>query len=110
MAERRIHQLFKQSIAERILPRQWLHAKIIPLKKPGKSDYTVAKIWRPISLLATLGKALEALVAERISYLVEELWELRNECNENVFSTDDDESEDSLSEFSMTIVILSKLR
>jgi hypothetical protein len=42
------------------------------LKKPGKGDYTQAKAWRPISLLATLGKALEALVAERISYMVEE--------------------------------------
>jgi hypothetical protein len=68
----RIHQLFKHSIAEGVLPRQWLHAKIIPLKKPGKNNYTVAKAWRPISLLATLGKVLEALVAERISYLVEE--------------------------------------
>ncbi|KJZ68933.1 hypothetical protein HIM_11676 [Hirsutella minnesotensis 3608] len=31
----------------------------------------VAKAWRPISLLSTLGKILEAVVAERISYAVE---------------------------------------
>jgi hypothetical protein len=36
---------------------------IIPLKKPNKSDYTVAKSWRPISLLSTLGKALELVIA-----------------------------------------------
>lgn len=35
------------------MPHQWRHAKIIPLKKPGKADYTVGKAWRPISLLAT---------------------------------------------------------
>ncbi|KAF5964566.1 reverse transcriptase [Fusarium coicis] len=47
------------------------HARIIPLKKPGKDDYTIAKAWRPISLLATLGKVLESVVAERISHAVE---------------------------------------
>ncbi|PHH88322.1 hypothetical protein CDD83_7690 [Cordyceps sp. RAO-2017] len=44
---------------------------IIPLKKPDKGDYKVAKRRRPISLLSTLGKTLEAVVAERISYAVE---------------------------------------
>jgi hypothetical protein len=34
-----------------------------PLKKPNKSDYTVAKSLRPISLLSTLGKALELVIA-----------------------------------------------
>ena len=63
--------LFRASLAEETLPVQWRHAKIIPLKKPGKEDYTVAKAWRPISLLATLGKVLESVVAERISHAVE---------------------------------------
>ncbi|KAI1828919.1 transcriptional regulator family: Zinc finger, CCHC-type [Penicillium roqueforti] len=51
--------------------KQWRHAKIIPLKKPNKENYTIAKAWRPISLLATLGKILESVVAERISHAVE---------------------------------------
>jgi exonuclease III len=63
--------LFRASLDEGILPSQWRHAKIIPLRKPGKDDYTVAKSWRPISLLATLGKVLESVVAERISHAVE---------------------------------------
>ncbi|KAM4061877.1 reverse transcriptase (RNA-dependent DNA polymerase) [Hirsutella rhossiliensis] len=42
-----------------------------PWKAPDKGDYTLAKAWRPISLLSTLGKILEAVVAERISYAVE---------------------------------------
>jgi hypothetical protein len=58
-------------LEEGTLPTQWRHAKIIPLKKPGKEDYTAAKAWRPISLLATLGKVLESVVAERISHAVE---------------------------------------
>lgn len=53
------------------LPGQWRHAKIIPLRKPNKEDYTIAKAWRPISLLATLGKILESVVDERISHAVE---------------------------------------
>ncbi|KAJ5865178.1 uncharacterized protein N7529_007094 [Penicillium soppii] len=59
------------SLEEGTLPKQWRHAKIIPLRKPNKEDYTIAKAWRPISLLATLGKILESVVAERISHAVE---------------------------------------
>ncbi|KAJ6136898.1 hypothetical protein N7497_012150 [Penicillium chrysogenum] len=67
----RVLELFQASLAEGTLPRQWRHAKIIPLKKPNKDNYTIAKAWRPISLLATLGKILESVVAERISHAVE---------------------------------------
>jgi hypothetical protein len=63
--------IFQASLVEGVIPDQWRHARIIPLKKPGKDDYTVAKAWRPISLLATLGKVLESVVAERISHAVE---------------------------------------
>lgn len=45
-------------------------AKIIPLKKPGKPDYADLNAFRPISLLSTLSKAIEAVIAVRISYLV----------------------------------------
>jgi ribonuclease HI len=67
----RVFHLFQTSLREGDIPSQWRNAKIIPLKKPGKSDYTLAKSWRPISLLSTLGKILEAVVAERLSYAVE---------------------------------------
>lgn len=53
-----------------MLPDQWQHAKIIPLKKPDKPDYALAKAWRPISLLSTLGKLLEAVLAEKLSHTV----------------------------------------
>jgi hypothetical protein len=59
--------LFQLSIKNGELPEQWRSARVVPLKKPDKDNYT----WRPISLLSTLGKILEAVVAERISYAVE---------------------------------------
>ena len=66
-----ILDLFRASLDEGTLPSQWREAKIIPLKKPSKPDYRFAKAWRPISLLATLSKIFEAVLAERISYMAE---------------------------------------
>jgi ribonuclease HI len=41
------------------------------LRKPGKPDYSIPDAYRPISLLNTLGKLLEAVMARRLSYLAE---------------------------------------
>ena len=41
------------------------------LRKPDKDDYTQPKSYRPIALLNTLGKALEAIVANRLAYLAD---------------------------------------
>ncbi|KJK73702.1 hypothetical protein H634G_11031, partial [Metarhizium anisopliae BRIP 53293] len=56
----RVWTLFDCSLREGVVPHQWRSAKIIPLKKPDKGDYTIAKAWGPISLLSTLGKIMEA--------------------------------------------------
>ena len=71
VVKHRVLTIFRESLEEGTLPRQWRHAKIIPLKKPNKDDYRAASAWRPISLLVTLSKVLESVVAERISYAVE---------------------------------------
>ena len=71
VVKERVLDLFRLSLRSGELPWQWRSARIIPLRKPDKDDYTVAKAWRPISLLSTLGKILEAVVAERMSYAVE---------------------------------------
>ncbi|EJP61443.1 reverse transcriptase [Beauveria bassiana ARSEF 2860] len=63
--------LFQASLDEGLLPHRWRHAKAIPLKKSNKEDYGVGGSWRPISLLCTLGKVLESVVAEGISHAVE---------------------------------------
>jgi ribonuclease HI len=52
-------------------PRRWRGAKIVVLRKPGKPDYSIPRAYRPISLLNTLGKILEAVMARRLSYLAE---------------------------------------
>jgi hypothetical protein len=41
------------------------------LRKPSKPDYSDPGAWRPIALLSTLGKVVEALAARRLSDLVE---------------------------------------
>lgn len=41
------------------------------LRKPGKSDYSIPGAYRPISLLDTLGKLLEAVMGRPLSYLAE---------------------------------------
>ncbi len=43
------------------------------LRKPGKGDYSVPAAWRPIALLNSLGKVLEAVVAGRSTALTESM-------------------------------------
>jgi hypothetical protein len=43
VVKRRVLEIFRASLEEGTLPHQWRHAKIVPLKKPNKGDYTVAK-------------------------------------------------------------------
>ncbi|CAG8068633.1 unnamed protein product, partial [Penicillium nalgiovense] len=66
-----IVSIFTASVELGHHPRQWRSAKIIVLRKPGKPDYSKPGAYRPISLLNTLGKLLEAVMARRLSYLAE---------------------------------------
>ncbi len=52
-------------------PTHFKEAITVALRKPGKDDYTQPKSYRPIALLNTLGKALEAIVADRLAYLAD---------------------------------------
>jgi hypothetical protein len=51
-------------------PKQWKEATTILLRKPRKSDYSNPSAYRPITLLNTLKKVLEAIIARRIRYAV----------------------------------------
>ncbi|KAJ5138858.1 uncharacterized protein N7515_003706 [Penicillium bovifimosum] len=66
-----IVSIFTASVELGHHPRQWRSAKIIVLRKPGKPDYSKPGAYRPISLLNTLGKLLEAVMARRLSYVAE---------------------------------------
>ena len=52
-------------------PKEWKHAKTIMIPKPDK-DLSLAKNYRPISLLSCLGKLFERLLAGRLSLHLEE--------------------------------------
>src|SRR3981081_881889 len=53
-------------------PRQFKEARTIVLRKPGKPSYSDPGAWRPIALLSTIGKVIEALTAQRLSKAAEE--------------------------------------
>ena len=66
-----ILQLFISLVNLGHYPAAWKTAIIIVLKKPGKPDYTVPGAYRPISLLNTLGKLLEKVIARRLTFYAE---------------------------------------
>ena len=53
-------------------PERFKNAKTVCLRKPGKGIYNQAKAWRPIALLNTTGKLMEAITAARLSKVAEE--------------------------------------
>lgn len=63
--------MYQASLDLKYVPQQWRTAKIIALRKPNKPDYSKPKAYRPISLLETISKGLEAVIARRLSYLAE---------------------------------------
>ena len=63
--------LFRECIKIGRILREWKTTRIIPLRKPDKSDYTVVKAYQLISLLYIISKAFEAVIAIRIAYLAE---------------------------------------
>jgi hypothetical protein len=48
----------------------WREFNTVVLRKPGKPDYTVPKVYRPIVLLNTTAKLLTAIVADHMSHLI----------------------------------------
>ena len=63
--------IYRRSIQLGHIPKSWTEAKIIVIPKPGKPDYTIPKAYRPISLLCTISKGLEKVVAQRLSEYLE---------------------------------------
>ena len=53
-------------------PKQFKHARTVVIRKPGKAAYDVPGAWRPIALLNTIGKLVEALTASRLRDAAEE--------------------------------------
>lgn len=64
--------LFNECTCHGYCLRHFRASTTVVLRKPGKPDYTVPKAYRPIGLLNTFGKAMEAVIAARLKFLVEE--------------------------------------
>ena len=58
--------LFTACLVNGYFPKQWRHARVVFIPKPGK-DPTLTDSYRPISLLSTIGKVLERLINEEIT-------------------------------------------
>lgn len=64
--------LFQACVEQSYHPHAFKIANTIVMKKPpGKADYSILKGYRPIALLNTLGKALEFIMAEKLTYLAD---------------------------------------
>lgn len=61
--------IFNACLTVGYCPAHFRSSITIVLRKPGKPDCTIAKAYRPIALLNTIGKALEFLIAKWITYL-----------------------------------------
>lgn len=66
-----LHRLFNACFRLGYCPKHFKEAVTVVLRKPGKDDYTQPKSYRPIALLSTLGKAMEAVIANRLAYLAD---------------------------------------
>ena len=53
-------------------PKPYKMSTTVVLRKPNKPDYTRPNAYRPIALENTMGKILESIMAENLSYLTEE--------------------------------------
>jgi len=70
--------LFRATFELEVYPDSWRQSSIIVLQKPGRPNYTLAKAYRPIALMDTLGKTLSLCVADILTHQAETLQLLPN--------------------------------
>lgn len=66
-----LYKLFNTCIQKGYSPEDFKETITVVLRKQGRDYYTQPKSYRPIALLNILGKALEAIVANRLTYLAD---------------------------------------
>jgi len=69
--EYHLQTLVQASVRLRHFPKAFKHTTTVVLRKPSRPDYTKVKAYRPIALENTVGKVMESVIAEIISYLTE---------------------------------------
>jgi hypothetical protein len=63
-------KLYNCSLSLGHFPVTWKHGRTIVLRKPGKKDYSKARSFRPITMLPSIGKLMEKIIANRFRYLI----------------------------------------
>ena len=69
--ERHLQFLTQASLRLGYFPKSFKHTTTIVLRKPRRPDYSKVKAYRPIALENTLGKVMESIITEILSYLTE---------------------------------------
>ena len=69
--EDHILYLMQASLNQSHFPTPFKTTTTVVLRKPNKPDYTKTKAYHPIALESTLGKVLESIIANCMSYLTE---------------------------------------
>lgn len=64
-------RIYNQSLRLEYSPAHFRESTTVVLRKSAMADYRTPKAYRPIALLNTMGKIMEAVIARRLSYLVE---------------------------------------
>ena len=67
-----LFDIFTNCIRIGHFPMAWREAISLILRKPKRPDYSAPNAYRPIALLCTMGKLLEAVLAARITYLADQ--------------------------------------
>jgi hypothetical protein len=70
--------LFNAILRKQYFPASWKHARVFSILKPGE-DPALLSLYRPISLLDTIGKLFEKILHCRILHEVSERGLLRDE-------------------------------
>lgn len=63
--------VFNSSLNMQYCPKAFKKSITVALRKPGKSDYTEPKSYRPVALMNTLGKIMDTVLARRIQHITE---------------------------------------
>lgn len=70
--------LFRATFDLEYYPDAWKESITVVLRKPGRPDYSVAKVYRPIALMSCMGKILSSCVTDVLEYQAKRLQLLPN--------------------------------
>jgi ribonuclease HI len=66
-----LHLIYNTCLTLGYCPTHFRSSITVALRKQGKEDYTEVKSYRPVALLNTIGKVLEAVIAQKINFAME---------------------------------------